>query len=64
MYINKKEQQAISVAISIMDKITSDGYKDEDIDDALDVLIELQRKIRKRNLREPKRTIQPIDWGD
>lgn len=64
MYINKKEQEAISLAIDIMDKMIGDGYQGKDVDEASDVLIELQDKIRKNSLRKPKKRIKPIDWSD
>lgn len=65
MYINKKEQEAIFLAVDIMQSVVNKGNMEEEVDEGIDVLIGLQNKIIKNNLREQKKKrIKSIDWSD
>lgn len=52
VYISKDEEKAISVAIDVMQKYLSDSFDDYEVDDALDELIDLKEKIRKKSVKK------------
>lgn len=52
VYISKKEEESISVAIDVMQKYLSDSFDDYEVDDALDELIDLKEKIRKKSVKK------------
>lgn len=52
VYISKKEEESISVAIDVMQTYLNDGFDDCEVDDAIDALIALRDEIKNKRSKK------------